>query len=86
MKKKKEEQTAAKVTAAAEAMTVILKDLTYDEAAEALGRAVVITKHTPSLLYIFLRMMTAGNVEKMIVTRKRDGQFSVDFLAPAARV
>lgn len=82
MKKKEEQQTADKVTAAAEAMTVILQDLTDTEAAAALGRAVSITKRIPSLLYILVLAMTAGNAEKMILTLKRDGKFSVDFLAP----
>lgn len=83
--KKKEEQTADKVTAATEAMTVILQDLTDDEAAVVLGWAVTITKHTPSLLYILVRAMKAGNAEKMILTLKRDGKFSVDFLAPGGK-
>ena len=83
--KKEEKQTADKVTAATEVMTVILQDLTDDEAAAALGRAVSITEHTPSLLYIFMHVMTAGNAEKMILTRKRDGKFSVDFLAPGGK-
>lgn len=83
--KKKEEQTADKVTAATEAMTVILQDLTDDEAAVVLDWAVTITKHTPSLLYILVRAMKACNAEKMILTLKRDGKFSVDFLAPGGK-
>ena len=82
MKKKEEQQTADKVTAAVEVMTVILQSLTDDEAAEVLGGAVTKTNHTPSLLYILVRAMAAGNAEKMILTRKRNGTFSVDFLSP----